>query len=395
MHIVTRMVVTIAVLSVPGCADDGAEEPPPPSATASDTALPADGVDGGADLDGASAPRADEWSGPTARTAACFEYMKGFCERETECGLESGLDYAADVAHCLWRNANLCPDAVFAKGSTRTVEGTRACADEWRTLSCADLRNRRAPTCAQPGKGKRVAGATCVTSFQCESRRCSAYGTSCGTCAPFARTGEDCTTGAACLPSDRCDLDTGVCTFYETPGVPRPELQLGDECVRSENSCGAHDCREVDGGVSRCIPYPGLGEYCNVTRRCAPGEVYCELDGLTCRALPKAGLPCGVDGSLGVPGHCAPGSACDVEASPPVCRALPVAGERCEAACAGDASCECDSKGCDARHCMRHRMPGESCSGDFDICLAGASRCEDGICKLVQWQNLFEDLCGR
>ena len=45
------------------------------------------------------------------------------------------------------------------------------------------------------------------------------------------------------------------------------------------------------------------------------------------------------------------------------------------------------------RHCIRPRLPGESCTAEHDECLPGATRCEGGACVMVEWQGLFESAC--
>jgi hypothetical protein len=328
----------------------------------------------GSDRDAGSAASATQ-------VDACIEYLRAQCQRRFECG-----NYA--VFEACFANVISCPDVLFSPGSTRTIAGTLACADEWRTASCADIERSIPPKCATPGT--RVAGDGCVSGLQCASARCSGDFATCGVCLDIVGEGETCGDMIACEDGFTCDSETSTCTKFEPPpGLPDPK-PLGAECM--PNECGDNDCLAGDDGVSRCTPYPRLGESCEVPRTCAFDDVsYCDIS-LKCLKKPGDGQPCGVDGFTGMPGWCADDTRCDGD--PPTCRALPKAGETCVDACAGDAMCECTDDACTARACHIVHLPGESCdSAKSETCWRGVSQCESGRCVAVDSQHLFEDLC--
>lgn len=78
-----------------------------------------------------------------------------------------------------------------------------------------------------------------------------------------------------------------------------------------------------------------------------------------------------------------------------MCRKGPGLGEPCMGACADDLRCLAPPAmpGSAMRHCIRPRMPGESCTAEHDVCLPGATRCEGGVCVMVEWQGLYETAC--
>jgi hypothetical protein len=330
---------------------------------------------------------------PTARTAACLEYVRGFCEGQLKCS--GGVDDAS-VRMCMWRSGNTCPDLIFAEGSSRTVAGSIECAQAWRDQPCAERVLGLAPDCAI--SGTLPGGAKCISGFQCASRGCDARGESCATCTTLVAEGGACDAMHSCPDEDEC---TGsVCVRAEPldAGVPvmAPDLKLGDVCDRSAGGCGLtskYDCWPDTDGIGHCIPYPRLGEDCSMQHDCERGNSYCDISG-KCLAVPAEGQPCGVDSWTGVATWCADSLFCDASVDPDVCRQPPGPGEACAiGGCRAGYSCMLDPPDMTTTKCLRQRLAGESCTDANDRCLPGATRCEGGVCALVESQGLYESLC--
>ncbi len=144
-------------------------------------------------------------------TLACIEYMRGLCARTSRCYGEG-----AAFEECML-SARFCPDVMYAPGSTRTVEGTWACAEGWRDLACDALPSY--PPCATPGT--RADGEPCIAAMQCASLACSAYGDACGVCSHLAADGEACDEAAG----TRCDEGL-YCDGKPSVGVPLPVYSI-------------------------------------------------------------------------------------------------------------------------------------------------------------------------
>jgi hypothetical protein len=319
-------------------------------------------------------------------TVACIEYLRGLCERSARC---YGGGEPTAFEQCM-SNAQFCPDVMFAPGSTRSVEGTWACADDWRELACDAVPSR--PACAKPGT--RAAGEPCIASMQCASVLCTAYGDTCGVCATIVGPGEPCdeATATACDDDYYCSSETHVCTPASSGAEPSSPIPLGEECELGTSSCGSNDCRADGEGVYRCAPYPTLGQDCSEPKTCAFGDSYCDISQL-CTAFPAVGESCGVDAFTGTARWCAADADCVGEAPEPrICQARPGPGEACTSRCTEGRLCQCDDSACETRTCTRWRYPGESCEVPGDRCLAG--RCNAGVCRAGAERGLFDSVCG-
>src|SRR6187399_2336803 len=290
-------------------------------ATAGDTS-----VSGTTSTSGAGTGGQPSW--PHTETHACLDYVLGFCEQTARCeGITS-------VLACYEANSTRCPDLLFAPGSTRTIDGTFACADEWRALSC----EIPTPECATAGT--LVDGEACVTGIQCASRLCSGNTDLCGSCMPSVGLGEPCddALGPQCTPGLLCDPTESVCVALS--GATTDPLELGEECESTRSDCYPNDCRADDAGVYRCQPYPTLGQDCSDPLTCAFGDSYCDITQV-CLALPAAGEPCGVEAFTGLAQWCTDGAFCDRNQYPALCVATPGLGEPCDGACQEDLGCNC------------------------------------------------------
>ena len=338
-------------------------------------------------------------NGPTAKTAACIEYIRGFCTNLQRCAVgASGTAFEEGVIGCLWQTATNCPDVIFSTGSTRTVEGTIACGQDWADFSCSDRERNLVPSCATAGT--LPTGAKCISTFQCESRRCTSNGQACDTCHARVGLGETCDDMRLCEDGYYCA--SGTCAEFPEPpdagAPPATDAQLGDACDAADalQCAGKYRCQADDSGSSagHCVAYPRLGQDCSVERSCERGDSYCDAS-LMCLSLPTDGKPCGKDAWTGQNTWCAAEHFCDNSADPPLCRTNPGPGEPCMGACAAGLTCMVDKDAVPmgSSRCLRPRMPGESCTEASDRCLPGATTCEGGVCALVEWQGLYDSLC--
>jgi hypothetical protein len=350
-------------------------------------------------------------------------YVFESCRRQAECA-------GGPATSCLELTFR-CPDIAASVGSTRTAESLRACAEEYAAFPCEKVNAGEIPSCVTPGT--KQPGEPCLFNSQCLSLACSAQDGQCGACASLVGENEDCSgMGVACELGLVCDESSQTC---EKPVITAPEelAEAGESCI-SKTDCS--DNLYCD-ATNRCVPYPALGMSCAGPRSCDFTEdSYCELDGLTCKAPPALGQPCGVDGFTGTAGACADntrchktsaavgicealapvGSPCFVDpetqgadpyscvedaycngqVSPALCTARLDAGESCAAggACKSGLSCLCESNdpACPTKVCGRLKIDSQSCSAPGDVCHPGFS-CDGGVCVPVDSQGLYDAAC--
>jgi len=320
-------------------------------------------------------------SWPRTESHACLAYVLGFCEYTARCNVG-----ASDVSACFESSSAACPDLLFAPGSTRNVDGTFACADEWRALDC----ETPTPECATAGTLADFEA--CVSGIQCASRLCSGNIEACGNCLPSADLGEACddALGPQCKPGYLCDGAEAVCVAVTNS--PTEPHAIGDECdPTSGTDCYPNDCRADDAGVYRCQPYPTLGQDCSDPLTCAFGDSYCDISQV-CLALPTDGEPCGVDGFTGMAQWCADDMFCDNTQEPPVCAPRAGPGETCDGACQAGLSCRCTDEACSSRLCQRPRVHGQTCTSPQDGCVLG--ECVNGTCVVPELESRFEEVCA-
>lgn len=280
--------------------------------------------------------------GGASLLSACITYIEAFCNRRIECGVDTPI-----TGKACFGSEDYCPDIMFSTGSTRTREGTLACAEAWKTLPCDDVTVDKVPPCATPGT--RTGGETCLFDMQCASASCTVGNSpgSCGTCRGLA-------------------ARDGPCT-YDTVACPAGQSCTGTAC--SDN---------------RPMTFPGpgaAGESCSQYSGCVPGYV-CVRDDATagapahCIIPPAAGAPCGVSVSSVTP-VCADGLGCGPGNT---CTVLPRPGESClpeYPSCDNDGWCDGTSVRCVARS-----PAGSPCNTNLSHCANGlACLCTDAACS--------------
>jgi hypothetical protein len=313
-----------------------------------------------------------------SQAEACMAYVGAVCNRQEECsGNTSSNPYPCSSA---------CPDVEFAPGSTRTVEGLFACAEQYKSLPCAQVQNGPLPPCAAPGT--KQGGEPCVFNAQCASLACKITGT-CGSCARVVPENGDCTAAdAACGLGLSCV--GGVCVVLGG-NVKQP----GEACT-NYTECDQANAFCNPSGV--CAVYPGEDQNCAASNHCT-SAFYCASADQICRARPTLDQPCGNDAASNIPA-CASGLACTaaVSPSPGTCIGPVVAdvGGDCSSAssrCVIGATCTCTSAACAEKRCTLPRLVGESCGDALDQCNP-ALDCVAGFCVPAAYRGTFEKACG-
>jgi len=267
-------------------------------------------------------------------TDACIAYVLAVCGRRAECSL-------GDSTACIQQSFD-CPDMFFSVGTTRTVAGTRACIETYKTFPCAELLAGDLPACVSAGT--RAAGQACSFPSQCSSLNCTLTrpSTTCGVCATAGPLGADCSAPVVCNDGLRCNT-ANVCETV--PPSTAHSAKEGEPCTVSD---GCVDSSLYCSSSQICTKLPTLGTSCQGAGACAAGS-YC--DGTTCAAYPPLGAACAQLNAFG-DGICDPNALC----SSGVCIAKGAPGATCTTSteCADGLLCECtDAQTCSARVCTQ------------------------------------------
>ena len=124
----------------------------------------------------------------------CREYFETICSRIRQCG--------APTYRPCESPPDLCPDILFASGSTWMVEEVVACTETWKTHDCQMLANDTWPPCSAR-HGTRPNESSCVFDAQCASGSCVGgivplYDAACGSAQrPYLQAGRVTTTTRA------------------------------------------------------------------------------------------------------------------------------------------------------------------------------------------------------
>ncbi len=227
-------------------------------------------------------------AGGATALAACRAYVEARCLKQDQCGLEP-------FAQCIGLES-LCPDLLFAKGSTATPDSVAACAASIAGLTCfqATFGPRCLPAGTLPG------GAACAFNAQCASYACSGQDKQCGICAALAQPGGSCgTDNIECPEGQRCDGTSRVCVSNDPEagtGLPCTGACAGIlSCITSSPNADAGTCQPDPSPGQPCVYYVGLpGLSCGQGFNAA----WCRFSGAdqdsgVCQAPAEAGGPCG------------------------------------------------------------------------------------------------------
>ncbi len=181
--------------------------------------------------------------------------------------------------------------------------------------------------------------------------------------------GDACTSDYECAGGAACEdavCQVQCCLGRCGPPVDPPEspslAAVGEPC-QSHGDCRVGAYCETDG---RCAAMPDQpGQRCLIG--CARGDLYCDVDLLSCREFAGLDQPCDATGATAPP--CAPAwSFCDR-----VCRPRPGAGEPCD-----DQRLCVPTTWCANGACQARGGPGDACveSDQCDVvCDSGAGQC--------------------
>lgn len=182
--------------------------------------------------------------------------------------------------------------------------------------------------------------------------------------------GGACTSGRECVDNGACEIES--CPGQCCAGRCGPPRAFGFGTADVGEPCEQHaDCREGAYCETdrRCQRYPTEeGERC--VFGCARGDLFCDLDTLTCKRFGALGEVCDPDGERAPP--CDPAwSVCDG-----VCRHRPGLGERCDdenRLCVPTTLCDFELGVCVPRR--QHGEPCDSTEQCRDQCDLGAGVC--------------------
>jgi hypothetical protein len=215
------------------------------------------------------------------------------------------------VPTCTARLELACQKVLGAPGTSRTIAGELACANDIMTTSCAAIYARDLPASCRATGGTLQVGTGCGDDAQCTTAHCKrTKGSPCGVCG--TPDGIDCVLPGDCPYGQMCGGD-GICF---APGA------LGGSCS-SVHYCSYGTACRSDEMCGAPIPKGGACSASNVGCDLLKGE-YC--DGQTCVAaasLPQPGSACLAGLPVCAGGTCSTGSTS-------VCNALPADGQPCD-----------------------------------------------------------------
>ncbi|HEY5375945.1 MAG TPA: hypothetical protein VIK01_19835 [Polyangiaceae bacterium] len=333
---------------------------------------------GGAGTAGSTGTAGASPFGGDTEVDACITYLQAACQRRSEC-------MQSDPSSC-FASSSGCPDMYFSEGSLRTVAGTKACAETYKTFPCAQLLAGDIPSCVTAGT--RAAGQSCSFPSQCSSLSCTIdNGSKCGLCAIAGPAGADCSVaGVVCNDGLRCNA-AQVCEVI--PPSTRYTAKEGQPCTIADGCADTSLFCQTNAATPVCTKYPTLGMSCADSGTCF-GESYCQ-NGQTCVALPAIGEPCaGVAGTSGS-GLCAKNATC---AATGMCVAKSSIGAPCTSndQCSIDLSCVCSDTTCTSPVCTQLRYSGQSC-GTPGLSCHPSFTCTNGVCQPITLHGVFA-ACG-
>lgn len=199
---------------------------------------------------------------------ACVAYVNALCARREHCGVSS-------FGGCT-NAAALCPDFLFAPGSTQTVDQVVACADVRATQPCEEVTRGIDPPCVTVGT--RTEADSCQFNVQCASGRCGGAASLCGHCMSIIAPDGGCPAyNATCGPNNTCAPDGVGCVPIAVPST----LAVGASCVADAGADAARcpfdaPCVANAAGATSgaCTTLPSTGPClftlgANVASRCA------------------------------------------------------------------------------------------------------------------------------
>ena len=378
----------VFIVALVGCGESDRASPPTSELVGGQSGAGGSGATGGAAPNAGAGPVGGAGTGTGGSSvqsdtllAACTAYTRAQCQRLYDCRM------TAEVESCV-ANVTSCPDYLFSPGSTRTREGTLACAEAWRVFPCGDLSMDKAPSCATPGT--RQPGEKCLYDQQCASGYCIARSSSCGVCGSLASPGGACDFSMNICP-DGQSCSNGTCVAYPGPRSPTP-VAAGEQCDLFGICPSGYSCI-VDPvtNLGRCSQPLAAGAPCRpgfsaFDKVCADG-FYCSSSNV-CAPVPAAGQPC--------TGTCQDGAYCDNGS----CQPRRDVGATCltprdllQSSCRSGLTCFCNDDTCNLGTCRQRYEEGAGCGDSNGQCVPGTS-CVNGRCVATDAITKFAAVCG-
>lgn len=294
--------------------------------------------------------------------SACSDYIRAIGDASERC---SGHTYDDEVEAMF---VDLCEAQATAPGTSAFTDQLDACVDAIDGAACSALLQ----ACSL--EGSLPDGAACGAGSQCAGGDCDRSGgtkapntnISCGVCASYLAVGAACaSSGSSCEPGSTCSGEPGTC-------VPYPKE--GEACT---TICGYGLSCDIE--TQTCRPVPTKGEACQFSCRepfvCAAGTCIDRVPvggacpaGNECEQL----LICNTMHLCAEPKHVAEGETCTgLDGDPVVCD---------------------DGLGCDfeSKKCVKAKAKGSSCDpAEYGSC-GELLACVNGTCQVPDY-----GLCGK
>ncbi len=166
---------------------------------------------------------------------------------------------------------------------TLSAEGLLACEEHLADVACEEQIFELTGPCSNLWSGTQTAGEGCgldVEYYVCDpSAACTIGLDFCGTCETLLEPGDDCTPdGTTCGPDAFCDVD--AC---------RARVPNGGRCTPDDRCLAGSACTD---GTCQGPTFVGLGDTCDITRRC-PYLTACVAG--VCTSTPRLGDACSPD----------------------------------------------------------------------------------------------------
>jgi hypothetical protein len=341
------------------------------------------GADGGTDASPTdSSPTDSSTDGSSAATKACNDEATAVCALRDSCspGYNVTVTYGSDSA-CQSRTAQVCINALGAKGTGNNATLIEACAGAYPSEACTDFFDGNPVTACVPPAGTLTTGSACGASAQCASTYCAVGPTAvCGTCQPLPTVGASCQVEADCGR----DLVCAIPTVAGDAGLPAPKcaawVTSGNPCLtgyepcQSGFSCVGDDEATMTKGTCQASGAT-VGTACDGTRKTMAS---CQVDiGLVCIPTAK-GSAIGTCQKITLVG---PNAACgDIGSAPITGFAVCQSSGLCKKAALTDPTGACVDSAAEGSPCDNNPLVGPPCLTPAKCVVSGSGTA--GTCTL-------------
>jgi len=324
--------------------------------------------------------------GPSG-TLACANEAAAVCTLRDTCspGYNNKVTFGTEAA-CQTRTAQVCVNALDAKGTGNTAALVQACATAYPAEVCSNFFDSTPVTACQAPNGTLATGVACGASAQCTSGYCATTPTTtCGTCQPLPAAGATCEVQADCGRDLACAIPT---IDVGDAGVPTSGKCVawgasGGACLTGYNPCEAgFACvgdDETTMTMGTCMAQgTTVGAACQTSRKTAAN---CEGDlGLICIATQPVVNAMGTCQTISI---VAAGATCgDLGGTPATGYAVCTTGGLCKKAVATDATGTCVAAAADGAACDSDPSIGPPCLSPAKCVAPAGSSGTAGTCTV-------------